>query len=180
MNKKKDESPADLPQGQSLRSQLRTWLKEICPGQKTEDYCQIMADSAAPEVMKVRIFTHDYRYTIIISERNGKGYIGFATTRRKSLAGLTEHTYTDLVDGNFSRVTWELIKTAMLRFELVKLAVKAREDQWQKMHSHYEQDGKQYYAEWEQKGAEIRNHKFGVLLPTDKKPILRDAIKKLK
>ncbi len=169
--KKKTQGKVEPPKpwppepGESLRSQLRTWLKEICPGQKMEDYCQIMADSAAPELMKVRIFTHDYRYSIFATGRPDEpekihhALLSCEVTSRKSLAGLTQHRYAHLVDGQFTRVTWELIKAAILQFELVKIAVKAREDQWRKMCSHYEQDGKRYYAEWLQCGDRIRDHK---------------------
>jgi len=152
----------DKDTGKSLRSQLRTWIKEICPSQNVDDYCQIMADSAAPEVMKVRVFTHDYRYSIFATSRpddpdnHQEALLSCTATRRKSLAGVTDHTYADLVDGKFSRVTWELIKATILRFELVKIAAKAR---WQKCSSHYESHGKQYYDEWLQKGEEIKEHK---------------------
>ena len=143
-----------------IRSQLRDWLAEICPKGKPEDYCQIMANSAKPEAMKVRLFTHDYRYSIFATEQpDGKASLACTVTSRKSLAGLTEHMYRDLVNGNFARVTWELIKASILRFELVKVTAKAREDQWRKMCSHYEQDGKRYYAEWLQCGDRIRDHK---------------------
>jgi len=164
MNKKKDKDSANLPMGQSLRSQLRTWLKEICPKENVEDYCQIMADSAAPEIVKVRIFTHDYHYSIYATERSDepetlqKALLSCEATRRKSLAGLTEHTYAHLVDGQFTRATWELIKAAILRFELVKLAVKSK-TMWKKMCSHYQQDGRNFYTEWLQRGEEVKEHK---------------------
>lgn len=147
-------------EGKSLRSQLRTWLKEICPKQNLEDYCQVMAESVAPEVMKVRVFTHDYRYSIIAKETtDAKGRLICSATRRKSLAGATDHLYADLVQGDFKRVIWELIKAAILRFELVKLTAKAKEERWRPMCSHYESHGKQYYEEWLQKGDRISEHK---------------------
>ncbi len=176
-----------------MRSQLRDWLAEICPKGKPEDYCQIMANSAAPEVMKVRIFTHDYRYSIFATgrpdqpEKNQKAMLSCEVTSRKSIAGLTEHRYAHLVDGQFTRVTWELIKAAILRFELVKIAGKAREDHWRKMNSHYEQDDKQYYAEWEQCGDRIRDHKVyeivgakseGIIKPAVIKPEMERPVKK--
>ena len=144
-----------------MRSQLRDWLAEICPKGKPEDYCQIMADSAAPEVMKVRVFTHDYRYSIFVTEQgiDKMPMLACTASRRKSLAGLTQHLYADLVDGKFSRVTWDLIKAAILRFELVKITANAREDQWRKMCSHYEHDGRQFYTEWLQCGEKIKENK---------------------
>ena len=151
--------------GMSLRSQLRTWLKEICPKQNVEDYCQIMADSASPEVMKVRVFTHDYRYSIYATgrpdepEKLEKALLSCDATRRKSLAGRTEHTFAHLVDGQFTRVTWELIKASILCFELVKITAKAEEEQWRKMSTHFESHGKHYYEEWLQKGNQITEHR---------------------
>ena len=114
-----------------LRSQLRDWLAEICPKGKPEDYCQIMANNAT--VMKVRIFTHDYRYSIFATSRPDdpdnlqEALLSCTATRRKSLAGAMDHLYADLVNGMFSRVTWELIKASILRFELVKIVSEARE-----------------------------------------------------
>ena len=163
----KTQRPSDPPAGmeKDMRSQLRDWLAEICPKGKPEDYCQIMANSAAPELMKVRIFTHDYRYSIYATGRPDepetlqKALLSCDATRRKSLAGLTEHTFAHLVDGHFTRVTWDLIKAAILRFELVKITAKAREDQWRKMCSHYEHDGRQFYTEWLQCGEKIKENK---------------------
>ena len=111
-----------------IRSQLRDWLVEICPKGKPEDYCQIMANSANPEVMKVRVFTHDYRYTIIANELEGEPPIlKCSAIRRKSLAGASIIKYESLVISDFSRATWELIKASILRFELVKIVAEARE-----------------------------------------------------
>ena len=111
-----------------MRSQLRDWLAEICPKGKPEDYCQIMANSAKPEVMKVRLFTHDYQYTIIANELEREPPIlKCAAMRRKSLAGASIIEYKTLVIGNFNRVTWELVKASILRFELVKIVAEARE-----------------------------------------------------
>lgn len=156
----------DKNAGISLRSLFWDWLKEITPRPNAEDYCQIMTDSVNPTMIKVRLFTHDYCYSIFVTARPDdpdnikEALLSCTASRRKSLAGLTEHTYADLVDGKFSRETWELIKAAILRFELVKLTAKARGDQWQKMCSHYEKEGTQFYAEWLQCGKEIKEHKI--------------------
>ncbi len=153
----------DKNAGISLRSLFWDWLKEITPRPNAEDYCQIMADS--PEAIKVRIFTHDYRYSIFVTSRPDdpdnlkKALLSCTASRRKSLAGLTEHLYADLVDGKFCRETWELIKAAILRFELVKLTAKARGEQWHMETSHYESHGKHYFDEWLQKGDEKKEHK---------------------
>jgi len=113
-----------------LRSQFRDWLAEICPKGKPEDYCQIMTNTANSEVevMKVRLFTHDYRYSIIAKETpNGESYFNCAATLRKPLAGSTDYLYVDLVNGDFTRQTWELIKSLILRFELVRIVADAKE-----------------------------------------------------
>lgn len=116
-----------MKEKKDIRSQLRDWLAEICPKRKPEDYCEILANSADPEVMKVRIYTHDYRYSMIAKETiDAKGHLSCSVTRRKNLAGAKSFFYADLVKGNFSRITWELIKASMLRFELVKIVAEAR------------------------------------------------------
>ncbi len=142
------------------RSKLIKWLREICPKQNADDYCQIMTDSTNPATMKVRLFTHDYRYTIIVTAKtDDEIWLSCSSLRRKSLAGLTDHFYANLVDGQFSQVTWELIKVAILRFELVKITAKAKEERWQNMSNHFESNGKQYYEEWLQKGKQISEHR---------------------
>ena len=154
-----------MKENKDMRSQFRDWLAEICPKGKPEDYCQIMANSATPELMKVRVFTHDYRYSIYATgrpdepEKLEKALLSCDATRRKSLAGRTEHTFAHLVDGQFTRVTWGLIKASILRFELVKITAKAEEEQWQKMSTHFESHGKHYYEEWLQKGKKISEHR---------------------
>lgn len=174
----------NIQEGKSLRSQLRTWLKEICPKQNVEDYCQVLAESKNPEVLKARIYTHDYRYTIFATEK-GVDKIPILTCsalQRKSLAGLdsfTGHLYADLVDGKFCRVTWELIKAAILRFELVKITAKAKV-QWQRMTSHFQSNGKHYYVEWLQKGDMISEHKTYELVgeKEEGKPAMERPVKK--
>ncbi|MCK4783329.1 MAG: hypothetical protein KAV87_06225 [Desulfobacteraceae bacterium] len=146
---------------QLIWAKLRSWLEEICPHGELDDYCQVMANDTPLGIVKVRIFTHDYRYSIFIKQLVGENLcLSCSATRRKSLAGVTDYTYADLVDGKFSRVTWELIKASILRFELVKLTVRARGEQWQKMNSHYEMDGRQIYAEWLQRGDEIKDNRI--------------------
>ena len=109
-----------------IRSQLRDWLAEICPKGKPEDYCQVMANS--PGVMKVRVFTHDYRYAIIAKELEGEpSILKCSAIRRKALAGASIIKYESLIIGDFNRVTWEQIKASILRFELVKIVAEARE-----------------------------------------------------
>lgn len=168
----------DKNAGMSLRSLFWDWLKEITPRPNAEDYCQIMADSVNPTIIKVRLFTHDYRYSIFVTARPDdpdnikKALLSCTASRRKSLAGLTEHTYADLVDGKFSRETWELIKAAILRFELVKITAKAKGEQWQKMHSHYKIDDEQFYGEWLQRGKETKEHKAYKLFATGEEGVL--------
>ena len=143
-------------------AKLRSWLGEICPYGKLDDYCQVMANDTPLGLMKVRVFTHDYRYSIFAKKQDDGASLICTASRRKPLAGLTDHTYAVLVDDNFSRATWERIKSAILRFELVKLtarAKEAKEEKWRKESSHYELHGKQYYDEWLQKGDQISEHK---------------------
>ena len=87
-----------------------------------------MVNSANPEVMKIRLFTHDYRYSIIAKKTPSDGtYLNCAAMTRKASAGSTDHLYVYLVNGKFTRITWELIKSSILRFELVRIVASARE-----------------------------------------------------
>ena len=104
------------------RSQFTEWLKEICPWDKAEDYIEFVSDSNPPLVVKVRIYTHDYRFSIIAKEREGREpYLGCQVSNRKHRAGEHWTRGSDLPDGKFNRETWEKIKNAIIRYELVKI-----------------------------------------------------------
>jgi len=125
-------------------SQLRTWLKEICPWDQDENYVQyhgrlplgyefakemyrVVVNSAWAKqtnknTLKMLIFTKDYKYAIVANET----YLGCTMSCRKPRAGEDWTRGNDLPDVKFSRETWEKIKNAIIRNELVKV-VKIKE-----------------------------------------------------
>jgi len=107
------------------KSQFLGWLKEICPGDDLERYCQILDDSNPPGDMSVRFFSKNYYYTINVHTKSGEAsYLGAFVGCRKPRAGETWHRGNDLPDGKFSKETWDKIKHAMIRYELVKVIKK--------------------------------------------------------
>ena len=105
---------------QNWTSQFMDWLKEICPWNRLEDYCQILNETENPRPqygrIRVYVYTHDYQYYIVAR----KNYLGCQASCRKPRAG-EEHTRgNDLPDGKFNRKTWDAIKIAIIQYELVK------------------------------------------------------------
>lgn len=108
---------------ENWRSQFMEWLKELCPLDKVEDYCEFVSDSNPPTETKIRVYTHDYCYAIVAkkSSKPGHIYLGCVVSCRKPRAGETWTRGNDLPDGKFNRETWGKIKNAIIRHELVKI-----------------------------------------------------------
>jgi len=109
--------------------QFLEWLKEICPWEKTSDYCEFIdnhpayqEDLNSGKIIIVQVYTHEYKYWIVAK----KDYLGCQVSTRKPRAGETWTRGNDLTDGKFCRKTWENIKNDIIRYELVRLAKKAR------------------------------------------------------
>lgn len=101
--------------------QFMKWVKELCPWDKTEDYIHILSEvdnpMYQPHRIRINFFTHDYKYYLVAKEN----YLGCQVSCRKPRAGETWTRGNDLPDGKFSRETWEKIKNAVIRYELVKV-----------------------------------------------------------
>ena len=174
---------------QTWQSQFMDWLKEICPWEKTKEYVQFKG--GIPEdwvkgkmgpvnvdvkvehdlnTISIRVFTKDHLYNIVAKET----YLGCVMSNRKGRAGEDWTRGHDLPDGKFTYSTWQYIKNAILRTELVKVArqldakaidaSQAMPDEemegFERHHSHYQdKKGKEFYAEWLQRGEEIKEHK---------------------
>ena len=123
-----------------------------------------------PDTISVRVFTKDHLYNIVAKA----GYLGCTMSNRKGRAGEDWTRGHDLPDGKFDYSTWRHIKLAILRAELVKIARPISHDGiaasqgmpdeemegFERFHSHYQDKrGKEFYAEWLQRGEEIREHK---------------------
>lgn len=124
------------------KSQFREWLKEIIPGDRIEPYVQFYGcvptkwgmdvhevrmmgsewskydvPSHLRETLRIRVFTKENKYTFGVKEN----YLGCTVSTRKPRAGEDWERGSDLPDGKFSRETWEKIKHAIIRYELVKV-----------------------------------------------------------
>lgn len=179
---------------QDWQSQFMEWLKEICPWEKVREYVQFKGGIPKdwvkgkmgpfnvdvkmeydPDCISVRVFTKDHLYNIVAKE----SYLGCTMSNRKGRAGEDWTRGHDLPDGKFTYSTWNHIKLAMLRTEFVKVtrpldaksisASQAMSDEemegFERHHSHYsDKKGKQFYAEWLQKGERICEHKVYELI----------------
>ncbi len=104
------------------RSHFLEWLKEIVYYGDIGDYVEFVEDSNPPNITKVRVYTHDYKYVIVAKEN----YLGCVYVCRKPRAGEGWSRGRDLPDGKFNRKTWEKIKNSIIKHELVKIAKSAR------------------------------------------------------
>ena len=108
-----------------IESQLRTWLKEICPYPvDVENYFVLFLDKRQVDNEKwnVYFYTHNYRYHLVATSN---GYFGCTAQCRKSVAGEDWFRGSDLADGPFSLETWERIKKDIIKHELVKVSKRA-------------------------------------------------------
>lgn len=108
---------------QSSRLQLTEWLKEIVPYSNLDEYVR-WKDPDEANFQRVIFCTDLYVYAIAAlppSDDRQHGYLGCVSSCRKMLAGEDWTRGRDLPDGPFSRETWESIKGAIIRHELVKL-----------------------------------------------------------
>lgn len=171
------------------QSQFMEWLKEIVPWEKIREYVQFKGGVPAdwvkgkmgpfnvdtkiehdPDTISVRVFTKDHLYNIVAKA----GYLGCTMSNRKGRAGEDWTRGHDLPDGKCNRSTWDKIKLAILKTELVRVArpldpkgVAASQamtpeemEGFERHHTRYtDKRGKEFYAEWLQRGEEIREHK---------------------
>lgn len=107
------------------REQLLEWLKEIVPFSILEKYVR-EKDYTEVGRFGFAFCTAEYTYSISGGESakdtETPGYLGCIATSRRALAGESWMRGSDLPDGEFSRAIWEKIKTAIVRYEVVKMA----------------------------------------------------------
>ncbi len=116
---------------------IDSWLKEIISDVKT--YVQVIYDDGECKPgsyefkKKIKIYTNNHEYTIVAIDRSSDdGYLGCVVSNRKLRAGENWTRGNDLPDGPFIQKTWEKIKNAIIRFELIKILPKVnneKEDQ---------------------------------------------------
>jgi len=115
------------------KSQFKEWLKEICPWDNIEDYIvfrepppkewklkkkiSMFSQGFDEDAIRIVIYTKNYSYGIKAKET----YLGCIAGVRKPRAGESWTRGSDLPDGKFNRETWEKIKNAIIRYEVVKV-----------------------------------------------------------
>jgi hypothetical protein len=101
---------------QSFRAQLVEWLKEIIPYNRLDDY--VLQIETNPDHINYTIYTATHSYSISAKPT----YLGCIASATFCRPGEDWTRGNDLPDGKFCRETWENIKDAIIRYELVKLA----------------------------------------------------------
>lgn len=111
---------------------FKTWLTEIIIGDGKSKDLYIKEKSGGESSpfkyenrYKFIFYTNKYKYAISAVERSDKrGYLGCTMDCRKARAGEDWTRGNDLPDGILNRKTWEKIKNAVIKNELVKIAPK--------------------------------------------------------
>lgn len=158
--------PEEVRKQYSWHLVLRDWLCEIVPGGDLDKYCKVELIQSPDNEFNVAeivatLYTRENRFLIIANEEK----IFIEATRRKPLAGTEfgEETYEgdELYQGGFSVEEWQEAKNQIFRYEFVRVTKDHRTGlRWQTLNSHYSNAGGiEFYAEWEQRGDEIRNHR---------------------
>lgn len=110
--------------------ELYSWLYEIIPwgqeGNIGERYIQFSGeenDGSGP-MIKVCLYTKEHYYPIHARRAtdDNAGYLGAYVQNRKPRAGEDWTRGNDLPDGPYTKQTWEKIKDAIIKYELVRLA----------------------------------------------------------
>lgn len=113
---------------------FKEWLSEIIIGDGKGKNLYIKESSGGESSpfkyehrYRFTFYTNNYKYTISAVERSDKhGYLGCTMDCRKARAGEDWTRGNDLPDGILNRKTWEKIKNAIIKNELVKLSPKIK------------------------------------------------------
>lgn len=111
--------------------ELKKWVEEIVPyGRNKKDF-MIETESAEPKDDKrkyetrynVKFYTHKSKYYVYATEsKDGHSYLGAGSSLRKPYPGEDWTRGHDLPDGPLNRKTWESIKDAIIKDEMVILS----------------------------------------------------------
>jgi hypothetical protein len=105
---------------QSNRNQLIEWLKEIVPYNNLDKYVRLR-DAEGQHLQRLVFCTEAHTYAISAHFEGDRTYLGCIASARKMRAGEDWTRGNDLPDGDFSRQTWERIKNAIIRHEMIEL-----------------------------------------------------------
>lgn len=115
-----------------MRENFKKWMSEITSG-RTYEFIHPIEGENSPDGWSESnmIYTHDYAYEITAKYNTptmGHSYLGCQMLCRKARAGEDWSRGRDLPDGPLCQETWDKIKNAIINNELVKVAVKSRQD----------------------------------------------------
>lgn len=101
----------------STLTDLKLWLQDVCtPNQYIEH------NQDTEKRVRITLYTQSYCYTITAHQRNNRtGYLGCIATCRKIRIGEDWSWSCDLPDGPFSKETWDYIKDAIIKNELLQI-----------------------------------------------------------
>ena len=113
-----------------MKQQFQEWLKEICRWNRDDLFLHWKGENSSPGeyLGMVNIYTHNHKYRINAKlHKDGHTYLGCTVSARMPRAGEDWTRRNDLPDGKFTRETWDKIKNAIVRYELVKIIKPVRE-----------------------------------------------------
>lgn len=110
---------------QSFRLQLVEWLREIVPYNQIEKYTKKRREGIDTSPFAGRRANH-VNYLIVTAKHSysisaNPGYLGCIASTTFYRPGENWTRGNDLPDGKFTRETWEAIKDAIIRYELLKI-----------------------------------------------------------
>ena len=101
----------------NYKNPVLKWISEICPGQDIQSSYVQSVDSKKGVLILV-VFSHDFRYMITATKKHLDCFV----SNRKPRAGLVESQSFGLAGGPVKRETWDKIKDAIIKYELVKIS----------------------------------------------------------
>ncbi len=112
-------------------SEMIGWLKPLCRFNEFKDFimCDHNCEQNGLTRLGLKFFTKDHKYIIsahLPISKNGivlkNGYLGCIVKTRKPRAGEDWNRGRDLMDGDYSKETFDKIVYDILAFELVKVS----------------------------------------------------------
>ena len=105
-----------------VKETVEQFLKDVTPYGRRDDFLQFIEGDS---FLRWIIFTNDHRYSIVATfdkEPLETNYFGCTATTRKPRAGENHTRGNDLPDGELTQETWQRIKNAIIKYEVVNLS----------------------------------------------------------
>jgi len=103
----------------NMYEEVKRWIeRDLCPfGNFSDRIEEVELDTA--DRYRFRFYTENNKYSIDVTD---DGYLGCVVSSRKPRAGEEWTRGNDLPDGRCVEKTWDSIKNAIIRYEVVKLS----------------------------------------------------------